>query len=125
MSADNAFVVWEIPYKGWGIVHVHMSPFDEDCLYLQNANPEKICESRSEALVFAHDEHQKIYTEYGVVESTVPDKPCGRCWTCVHERLIIDEDINRCTRCENPITDNDWMVMTHDGLYHRQCHTYS
>ena len=120
MSADNYIGVREVE----GFFYVtegSMSILDEDCQYVGHTLKE--LSSREQALVYAHDRMKNEYiVEYGVIElSPIPEKPCGRCYVCINVRNIVAEDIQRCDGCGDPISSNDWMCMTSEGIFHHRC----
>lgn len=125
MSADNAYAVFE---KGgsWYFAHVFMSPFDENCMYLADVDTDNRTSYRSEddaVLAAYHTEKQEIAesgygTEYGVFTAKIPEKPCGTCYVCVHERKIVSEDIEICDGCGKPITSEEWKVTNSNGTFH-------
>lgn len=101
MSADNFVGVrpqkvnGELTGKYEIFEYGNMSMLDEDCMYLTNTSPDHVVSTgnsdcRAFALVKAHDiVKELVFCEYGVVElDPIPDKPCGRCYVCVHERRI-------------------------------------
>jgi hypothetical protein len=91
----------------WHVAHVFMSPFDEDCLYLKDISPQASFSSREKAIVHAHDlVNQEPIVEYGVIESSIPDNPCGLCWVCVHQRNIRSENLMLCHDCSEPLLSN-------------------
>lgn len=122
MSADNGYAVWEDNGK-WKVAHIFMSPFTEDCQYLNGENEKFSFDSREEAIVFAHDLERKSWSEYGVSEYTVEKEPCGRCWVCVNKRGIVDPELTICAECENPIPDSSSMVGNANGWYHSGCYS--
>jgi hypothetical protein len=81
------------------------------------------CLTREKALIYAHDYLKDQYiVEYGVIElDPMPDKPCGRCYVCVHERKIISDDLPRCDGCGKPISSSEWQVYTQNKIYHYSC----
>lgn len=119
MSADNAIVVWETN-DGWNVDMVFMSPFDEDCKYLENRQAREVFDSRGKALEYAHDWCSTEYiVEYGVLESGIPKEFCGSCWVCINERGIISPDVDRCDNCNVPLIT--WKVMNAEGTFCRSC----
>lgn len=130
MSADNFVGVRpnpdELTYSIFG--YGCMSILDEDCMYLATERGEEIAaltmaEARATALVKAHDIVKEMdICEYGVVElPPISDEPCGRCYVCVHDRKIVADDVQRCTKCNEPISTSEWMTMTSEGTFHSSC----
>lgn len=120
MSADNAIVVWKTNNK-WNVDMVFMSPYEEDCKYLETftrTEPQKVFDSREKALEFAHDWLKNEYiVEYGIFEDEIPQEFCGNCWKCVNERGIISS--KRCDKCNVPLISS--YVMNSEGTFCRSC----
>lgn len=125
MSADNFVGVRPNPNEFTYSIfeYGNMSAYDEDCMYLANQRGEEISEitmatARATALVRAHDiVNEMDICEYGVVEMPpVPNEPCGRCYVCVNNRSIVTSDIQKCDRCNKPISSSDWMTSYYDHV---------
>ncbi len=123
MSADNFVGVRPNADGTYSIFEYgNMSVYGEDCMYLSTERGQTTV-GREKALVRAHDlVNEMDICEYGVVEmDAVRDKPCGRCYMCVHERRIVAEDLAKCTGCGEPISEGEWQTLTSEGTYHRRC----
>jgi hypothetical protein len=124
ISADNAYAIYEQDGV-WCVSHVFMSPFDDDCQYLKNTEPDSRHSSEEDAVLWAYNrEKEEIYdsgfsTEYGIFHAKIPSEPCGRCWVCINERKIIDDELDRCDECGEPLLG--WQVWTAAGKFHRAC----
>lgn len=123
MSADN-FVGVRPNNDGTYDVFEYgcMSILDEDCMYLKDAVGRPFS-TREKALVEAHDVVKRMdICEYGVIElEPTPPQPCGRCYVCINERKVVDDNVQRCTACKEPIAAGEWMVMKDNGTYHNRC----
>jgi hypothetical protein len=113
-NADGTYSIFE---------YGNMSVYGEDCMYLSESKGDTFVESREKALVVAHDlVNEMDVCEYGVIEmGHVRDKPCGRCFVCVHERNIVSEDLQKCSGCDKPISEGEWQVSNSTGTYHTRC----
>lgn len=124
MSADNFVGVRPNADGTYSIFEYgNMSVYEEDCMYLSESKGNTFVESREKALVVAHDlVNEMDICEYGVVEmGRVRDKPCGRCFVCVNKRGIVAAELQRCSKCKEPISDSEWQVLNSTGTYHRGC----
>jgi len=123
MSADNFVGVRPNADGTYSIFEYGcMSILGEDCMYLSTERGQTTV-GREKALVKAHDlVNEMDICEYGVVEmDAVRTKPCGRCFVCVHERGIVAEDLQKCSVCDKPISEGEWMSITSEGTYHHRC----
>jgi hypothetical protein len=123
MSADNFVGVRENKNGSYSIFEYGcMSILDEDCQYLKDASSELQENDRATALVTAHDIVNRMdICEYGVVEVTPKEIPCGHCYVCVHIRGIAADTVVRCTKCREPISTSEWQTHTNSGIYHNRC----
>lgn len=124
MSADNFVGVRPREDGGYDIFEYGcMSAYEEDCMYLKDANPTVLAETREKALVEAHDiVNEMMICEYGVVEMRpVPKDFCGHCYVCINVRGIVAENIERCTACDKPFSNSDWRTITSEGTFHSRC----
>lgn len=122
MSADNYVAVLRKADNEYVIVDGNESANEEDCQYVGHVVAVKY--TRPDALVAAHDHADKLpILEYGVTEGNYPaiGDFCGRCYTCINDREIVADDVERCTKCNEPIVSGDWRVMKDKGIFHRRC----
>lgn len=129
MSADNFVGVRHNKDNTYSILEYGcMSILDEDCQYLsedgdkvQPHHPLTVL-SREHALVKAHDIVNKMdICEYGVIEVTPTEVPCGTCYVCVHVRGIVADTVVKCTECEQPISTSEWQTHTNGGVFNTRC----
>src|SRR6266404_2034004 len=119
MSADNYIGVIATKDGKYGVIpYGNMSMLDEDCQY-RGAVQGSYFDDRATALIAAHDALKEEYiVEYGVIELTEPDVPCGRCYVCINERNIVADDVQRCDACGEPIHSSEWRTTNANGTYH-------
>lgn len=120
MSADN-FVGVSESSNGWTVLDGSMSRLYADCQY--RGESVSTFASREDALVAAHDYARQLpIVEYGVIELDPPSSAnCGRCFVCIYKRGVIDPEIERCTRCNNPIHSSEFAVLVEGKVYHNRC----
>lgn len=121
MSADNYIGVRPTKDGKFQVEGGSASCEGEDCQYAGHIY--SIHDDRVSALVAAHDQvGREFIVEYGVWEmEPKPDKPCGRCYVCVHDRNIVAVDITRCDGCHEPISEGEWQSLTSEGTFHSRC----
>jgi hypothetical protein len=123
MSADNFVGVRPNADGTYSIFEYgNMSVYGEDCMYLSKEEGTTV-DNREQALVKAHDLVNDMYVcEYGVVEMRpIREKPCGRCYVCVHERGIVSDTLTKCSKCGEPISEGEWQTLTSEGVFHSRC----